>query len=58
VIRDLESAYPDYIVLFDPITPYKFEQMVSILKSRYVHVYGIKGLVFAEQGVYRRKPHE
>jgi 4-amino-4-deoxy-L-arabinose transferase-like glycosyltransferase len=58
VIRDLESAYPDYIVLFDPITPFKFDQLAYILKSRYVQVYGIEGLVFAEQGVYRRKPDE
>jgi hypothetical protein len=58
VIRDLERAYPDYIVLFDPVTPFRFAELVSILKSRYVQVYGIKGLAFAEQGVYRRKPDE
>jgi len=28
------------------------------LQNRYVKVYGINGLVFAEQGVYKRKPNE
>jgi 4-amino-4-deoxy-L-arabinose transferase-like glycosyltransferase len=58
VIRDLERAYPDYIVVFDLITPFKFEELASILKNGYVRVYGIKGTVSAEQGVYKRKPDE
>ena len=57
-IQDMQRNNPDYIVLFDLLSPFRFEELTSFLQNRYVKVYGINGLVFAEQGVYKRKPNE
>ena len=54
-IRDIERGKPEYFVLFEPLSPFKFERLIAILRDKYVQVYGVEGFIFAEQGVYRRK---
>ncbi len=58
IMRDIDNNKPDYIVLFQVLSAYGFERLESTLKSEYVKVYGINGLDFAEQGVYKKRPHE
>jgi hypothetical protein len=56
--EDIEKNKPDYIVLFHVLTPYNVERLNAILKRDYMKIYSINGLVFAEQGVYKKRPDE
>ena len=58
IIRDIDHDKPDYVVLFQVLSAYQFEQLDSILKREYVQVYRINGLNFAEQGVYKKRPND
>jgi 4-amino-4-deoxy-L-arabinose transferase-like glycosyltransferase len=57
-VQNVQEKRPDYVVVFDSLFLYNFPRMRELIFKDYTKTFGIEGLAYPEQGIYKRRVHE